>query len=401
MAGIKKISLYTAIGNFVGNTGINNVNDIIDDLARWIEEAEIKIGSRRSFERIECELEVENYRACLPKGFVFLNGIKHGNEYLEVTKKSFRLFNKGGSSFYNESLNDTKYNGGNLVLNTPGAPLIINVNFTGIFIESEVITLSIFSNNCGDVISDVFSYIVQAGDTTETIILAIANQIDNYGNLPYKATATPTYLQIEGIDANVHFVITPYTNSASGQVVCSVYQNRVAPKQRSTTNELEQNAIKLTSPNLANKDAAPLNTGVAADRYLTSGNIGRSSTYGYYGDFGSVSKFSIENGYVYFNHVQDGRVGISYMGLLFDENGWPMVEESHADAISAYLIHMWTKRKFIMGKISGQVYQEMKQEWQWKCGQARGEDELPDQTELMYLANIWNQLLPTPNLNYF
>jgi len=401
MAGIKKISLYTVIGNFVGNTGVSNVNDMIDDLARWMEEAELKIGSKRSFERIECEIEVEDYKACLPKGFVYLNGIKHGNEYLEVSKKSFRLFNKGGSAFYNESLSQEKYNGGNLVVNTPGAPLVLNINFSGVFNDGDIVTLSLFSNNCGELISDVFSYVVQLGDTIDTIILALAYQIDNYGNIPYTALPSSTYLQISGKDAIIHFTITPYTNSATGQITCSVFQNRVAPKQQNAKSNVNDNTIRLTSPNLANRDAAPLNTGVAADRYLSSGNIGRSSTYGYYGDFGSVSKFSIENGYVYFNHVKDSRVGISYMGLIIDENGWPMVEESHADAISSYLIYMYIKRKFIMGKANGQQYQAMKQEWEWKCGQARGNDELPNESELMYLANMWNQLLPLPNLNYF
>ena len=395
-----RISLYTIIGNFAGNTGINNVNDMLDDLARWATEAEMHIGSRQSYERYECEIEIKDYIACLPKNFLYLNAIKHGNNILEVTKKDFRLFNKGGSFANMENAIVTNLNSGNLVVETPGCPLVLNVNFSGVFVEGEVIALSITANNCGKVQTNTFDYTVLAGDTLNTIVLAFYNLINAMINLPYSVSYSDTYIQITGCDANVNFEINPYTYSILGCVDVTIYQSRVAPKkQRSGEACVDENLIRRQSNNLAFRGAASLNTGNT--RLSHQGTGTHISSRAFYGTDSFISKYSIENGKIYFNMIQNDRVGISYMGIMVDENGWPMVAESHADAISAYLIYMWTKRKFIMGKIQGQVYQAMKSEWEWKCGQTRGEDELPDSKELEYLANQHNQLLPLPNKNFF
>ena len=61
----QKVSLYRVIGNVVGNLGIKNVSNHIDDFARWAQDAEIKIGSKNSYRHYECELEIKNKKACL------------------------------------------------------------------------------------------------------------------------------------------------------------------------------------------------------------------------------------------------------------------------------------------------------------------------------------------------
>ena len=67
---VNKVSLQRIIGNFIGNLGIKNVDDIEDDLARWACEAENKIGSTSSYRRFECELNIRNRKAALPPNFV-------------------------------------------------------------------------------------------------------------------------------------------------------------------------------------------------------------------------------------------------------------------------------------------------------------------------------------------
>lgn len=394
-----RISLYTIIGNFAGNTGINNVNDMLDDLARWAAEAEMHIGSRHSYERHECEIEVENYVACLPKNFLYLNALKFGSQILEVTKKDFRLFNRGGNTYFGGSQPTVSLNSGNLVLENPGCVQVNNVYFRNVFNEGEVITLTIVVNNCGNIQNNVFTYNVLAGDNVNTIALAFYNLINAVTNLPYTVTYSSDFIQLTGCNANISFQINCFTNSLSGQLEVTLVQARRAPtKQRSTTEQCDAGYIRTQSPNLANRSAVSLNDGNTRAGVYGAGNFGNRM---FYGSDNFSSKYCIENGKIYFNTIENGRVGISYMGIMIDENGWPMVSETHADAISAYLIYMWTKRRFIMGKISGQVYSAMKNEWEWKCGQTRGEDELPDAKELEYLANQHMQLLPLPNKNYF
>jgi hypothetical protein len=395
MSFIKRISLYEVIGNFVGNTGINNVNDMIDDLARWSTEAENHIGSKHSYERHECEIDVIDYKACLPKNFVYLNALNIGGEILDITNREFRKFDKAPTVGVS-SEEPQQYNNNQLILESPGVALVMQMKFCGVFAEGEVINISVQANDCGSLNSNGFSYIVQAGDTTVDILEALVNSINTIPNLPYYASNNNEYLFITARTSEVVLVITPYTDSVQGTIVLTTLVPRVPPTKGETVVKGSNDfTVDTSSPNLANRNAAELNTGLTSTTRGVDFN-GFNYPYG-----GTSSKFAIENGFVYFNQMEKGKVGISYMGIMIDEQGWPMIAEDHADAISAYLIYMWTKRRFIMGKIGVGNYQLLKAEWEWKCGQARGEDELPNQAELRYLANQWMQLVPLPNKSLF
>jgi hypothetical protein len=396
MSFVNRISLYEIIGNFVGNTGINNVNDMIDDLARWSTEAENHIGSRHSYERHECEIEVSNYKACLPKNFAYLNALNVGGEILDITNREFRMFDKAPSNgvFIEE---EKKYNNNQLITESPGVALSMQIQFCGVFISNEVININIQANDCGSLNSNGFNYTVMPGDTTTDIILSLINSINSIPGLPYTATGNNEYLFITAKTSDVVFTISTFTDSIQGTLVLTTLVPRVPPKKKEKNISKGGNdfIINKTSTNLANRNLAELNTGLTR----TSGGSDRDSFN--YPFSTNSSKFTIENGFIYFSQIENGKVGISYMGIMIDKEGWPMIAEDHADAVSAYLIYMWTKRRFIMGKIGVGNYQLLKQEWEWKCGQARGEDELPNQAEMRYLANQWMQLVPLPNKSFF
>lgn len=245
----QKVSLYRIIGNTAGNLGLKNVSNYVDDFARWAQEAELLIGSRNSYKHYECELEIRNKRTALPPNFCYLEGIKIGDRFLNVTYREFRMFNK---------------------------------------------------NN---------------------------------------------------------------------------------------------------SPNLAGGQAANINTGVLAE--FRNDNLGFN--FGYSNDVGSTASiFSIVNGYIYVNSLDDGKkIGISYQGLETDEDGWPLIAKSHELAVTHYLMYMYKSIEYYNGKLDKHVYKELEVRWQWLCGQARGDDEMPDEKELQYLGNMWNQLLPLPPKQYF
>ena len=77
-----KISINAIIGNVCGNLGIRNVNNVIEDMARWAVDAEMKIGSEGAYRRFECEIDVVNRRACLPPNYITLIALKKGNEMI-------------------------------------------------------------------------------------------------------------------------------------------------------------------------------------------------------------------------------------------------------------------------------------------------------------------------------
>lgn len=241
----QKVSLNRIIGNVVGNLRLKNVSGVLDDFARWAVEAENKIGSTNSYAHRECELTIKNKRACLPSDFIYLEGLKVGNTYLNVSYKQFRIF---GNSDKSKNLSDV---------------LAENIN-TGV-----------------------------------TAVMREDNTGLNFNN---------------GLKAMV---------------------------------------------------------------------------------------FSITNGYINFNVLDDTRVGISYMGLDLDEEGWPLIAQSHEDAVTHYLMYMYKAGEYYENKLPQHVFKELQQRWFWLCGQARGDDELPNEEELRYLGNMWNQMLPLPNKNFF
>lgn len=245
----QKVSLYRVIGNVVGNLGIKNVSNHIDDFARWAQDAEIKIGSKNSYRHYECELEIKNKKACLPPNFCYLEGVKLGDHFLNVTYREFRMFN---------------------------------------------------SNNSG---------------------------------------------------------------------------------------------------NLAGNIAANINTGITAE--FRNDNLGFNFGYSNHVD-STANVFSIVNGFIYVNSLSDGtKIGISYQGLETDDDGWPLIAKSHEDAVTHYIMWRYKSIDFYKGKLPHVVFKELEQRWYWLCGQARGDDEMPNEKELEYLTNMWNQLLPLPRKQFF
>ena len=87
-----RLSVKTIIANVVRDMGLDDVSFHYDSMIEWAAEAEVFIGSYETYERIECEVDVENYRAELPCGFYKLISLKIGDKYPEMTNRDFRLF---------------------------------------------------------------------------------------------------------------------------------------------------------------------------------------------------------------------------------------------------------------------------------------------------------------------
>jgi hypothetical protein len=388
-----KVSIHTIIGNVIGNLGIRNVNNVIDDFARWAVDAEMKIGSEGAYRRFECELDIKERRACLPDNFITLIAVKKGDNILDMSTQSFKLMNKGAETGVADS--NSNFVSGNYQPFDPGAPNVLSTEFFGTYIGGEIINLTVAANRNGTISVNTFSYVVVGGETLNDIALAFEAQFMAVSNLGYSVVASGSVLNLTANDNLTTLQITPFTDSLGGTIEVKVLQNRRLPSS-CNVEQGDNNTIRFQSNNLSELQLNNLNTGSSA-----SGDNG-VNFWGRAGAFTSfASKFTMENGYLYFNQLDDTKVGIAYWGVDLDEEGWPLINELHEDAVTHYLMYMYKARDYYAGKLPQNVYKEMQARWFWLCGQARGDDEMPGETELRQLSNMWAQILPLRNKNFF
>ena len=388
-----KISLNRIIGNVVGNLDLENINEDIEDFARWAAEAVSKIGSRNSYHRHECLIEVKNYKASLPPNFVSPIAVKYKHQLLTITKRSFRDFSQG-------PIASTVDQGGNIranqiITNSEGVPLNLRITFIGVFTPGETISITVVSNDCGNVYSNIYSYIVLSGDTPALIAVAFNNMFQAISNLPYTSVVSGDSIDLIGRSPSINFNIAISDDSVMGSVEQCVVQQRVPARTNTTTTDTNSMHPKFTDDSLANKNVNALNTGMNATSIS-----GPYSSYGFgFNDFQAAQVYSIDNGCINFNAFDGETLGIAYMGVELDEEGWPMIYHDHEDAVTHYLQYMMISRRYYNGKVPQHVFVNSERRWKDLCAQARGDDEMPTPDELNYLANMWNQLMPLPNKN--
>lgn len=390
------VSIKSVIGKVIGKLKLSDVSSSITEMADWAVDAELKIGSRNSYARVECELTIENYKACLPTGFISLIALKKGNHILDVTMRDFRQFSKG-ISIPKEIC--SKFNAGNLIVSNPGQPNVHQINLIPVFNAGDVLTVSITQDSCGDATINSFTYVVQPGDTLTDVIMGLVNQINGVPGLPYFAGQDNSYFQITAINSLVNLQVTVYTNSGTGQITHQLIARRIQPTQsvQGNCNDNCDITVQEGSENLANKHTALLNDSFLSDAGGTDGLNG----FGMQEGSPAVSKFSIDNGFVHFSGIKEGKIGIAYYGIKLDDEGWPMIFSGHVDAVTQYLMWQYDLAGARTGKISLGWLDRTERRWYTLCAQARGDDEMPDPSEMIYLANQWNQLLPLPSHNHF
>jgi hypothetical protein len=391
-----KVSLAQIIGNVCGNLDIQNVNGSIDDFARWALEAEMKIGSVGSTERFECEIEVHNRRACLPENFVKLNALKYGAELIDVTFKDFRMFSNAPRDTSQDI--DKTFNAGNYQTSIPGQIQSMRITFSGVYASGDVLTVTINGTDCGVVSTNTFTYIVQPGDGLSDIATALAGEINAIFGTGYSAVASGYYLDITGSNVNIAFNVTTYTNSTLGRMTVTTIQPHVAPRIiENKVNDVCDSDPELGSENLSNLNSFEINTGVSRNN-----NNGSINSYSYqFGPVPNAKVYTIENGYIFVNFIEEGKLGLSYLGLCLDDDGWPLIDFHHEDAVTHYCMYMYKAREYYANKLPHHVFKEMQNRWFYLCGQARGRSALPSRPEMDYLSNLWNQLLPIANRNFF
>ncbi len=87
-------------------------------------------------------------------------------------------------------------------------------------------------------------------------------------------------------------------------------------------------------------------------------------------------------------------IKFTYWGLQSDGQGNPVTSYNHADAVVAYCIWKLYSPKVFTGEGSLNVKMELEQQWENRCGEARGEDMFPDESSMnnIYRINSWSSL---------
>lgn len=388
------ISLYAAIDAAVSTLQLNSYNSLLEDFAKWGYDAEGKIGSTDTFKRFECELVVENNMACLPDNLVYMNALKVGNNWIDVTKRDFQMFKKGLAT--KSEPTPRRYISGNQVLSNPGQAGSTAIVFAGTYLTNDVITITITCTQGGTVTNHTFQYTVLPGDIMADIINQLAGQI-NAIFLPFSAQVNigSNQLIINGRDATINFTLTLGTISVTGSMSQLVLQRRVAPTECDPcVDDTSLNQPRSGSVNLASRSAANLNNQMDGKLYM-------NELVGFNDFSASNAVHAVVNGHIHFNNISNGKVGISYMGFMLDDNGWVMVKNSHITAVAAYIVSKYIEREYYAGRMSQDRYVTADKNWHWECGQARGDDEMLDRNGMIYLSRMWNQMVPLPNKNLF
>lgn len=92
-------------------------------------------------------------------------------------------------------------------------------------------------------------------------------------------------------------------------------------------------------------------------------------------------------------------VVISYLSVPMSEEGYPMVKQGHEEAIAFYI--MWKHKSigYYAGEVPQYIVKDLERRWYQLCGKVRGDDNMPNSTELLKIGKIWNSKIPITSSN--
>lgn len=108
---------------------------------------------------------------------------------------------------------------------------------------------------------------------------------------------------------------------------------------------------------------------------------------------------TINEGYINFTTIEEGYVVISYLGVMVDDEGYPMIPDnvSYKEAVYRYILTKMYYPKMLAGIIQPSIYKDMQNEWFAYARQASAKAIAPDLMTMESIVGEWMQL--TPQLN--
>lgn len=114
--------------------------------------------------------------------------------------------------------------------------------------------------------------------------------------------------------------------------------------------------------------------------------------------FGNKDSVIIENGYIK-TSFKEGEINISYIGMVMDCEGYPMVPDnvSFIEALYWYCTYKYLYPKALNSEIASKFYEDAYNKWQYYCNQAGAEAMMPDLITLENIKRAFISLKPTLN----
>lgn len=107
-------------------------------------------------------------------------------------------------------------------------------------------------------------------------------------------------------------------------------------------------------------------------------------------------QYDVKPGWLICN-VQKGYVKIAYTAIPVDEDSMPLIPDNmyYFEAIFWYVVMKLTYPKYLNGRISANVYYDMRQSWMYYKKMAYADVMMPSsRDEMETIQNIWNTLYP-------
>jgi len=114
---------------------------------------------------------------------------------------------------------------------------------------------------------------------------------------------------------------------------------------------------------------------------------------------GDSSRYYIQDGYINVRLDNGSKITVSVLSIPVDADGYPKINESHIEAVTAYCMWMIKNIEYYNGKTPQYVVNDLQKRWYYLCGQARGVDGMPSSSELTEIASYWNTLIPIKSKN--
>ena len=155
-------------------------------------------------------------------------------------------------------------------------------------------------------------------------------------------------------------------------------------KERYHTNQLRlpDNMVKMLSVRVGDSIITPTSSKFKSkvsqilDRYYVSGNRLNFSSTTYKND-----------------------IVVTYLAVPMSPEGWPMVKQGHEEAIATYIMWKYKLIDYYAAKVPQYIVKDLEKRWYWLCGQTRGNDNMPNSSELLKIGKLWNSKIPITSHN--
>ena len=100
-------------------------------------------------------------------------------------------------------------------------------------------------------------------------------------------------------------------------------------------------------------------------------------------------------GNIIYSSLRDKELEVSYKALPIDEEGYPMLPDnsSFIKALELYIKKQYFTVLFDIGKITGQVLNNIQQEYAWYVGQCQSDLVRPTWDEMKSITNTWTNII--------